>query len=197
VNVTTHYLPEMITDYFGDGQAFGVDINYVTEDRPLGTAGSLKFMESGDEPLLVINGDIITGVDFRDMLVYHREHRPDMTIGVRQYDLQLPYGVIEYEGSYLRRIREKPVMNYLVNAGIYLVEPSVQRYIPQQQHFDMTELIQRLLDEGRPVVIFPIVEYWLDIGQHSDYERAQLYAKNGGSGNGSSHRQSNGNGGKS
>jgi NDP-sugar pyrophosphorylase family protein len=159
-----------------------VDISYVAEEQPLGTAGSLRLMEAGNEPLLVINGDIVTGVDFRDMLSYHHEHRPDMTIGVRQHDLQLPYGVVEYEGSYLLRIREKPVMSYLVNAGIYLLEPSVHRYIPQHERFDMTDLIQRLLDEGRPVVIFPIVEYWLDIGQHADYELAQEYMRNGGNG---------------
>jgi dTDP-glucose pyrophosphorylase/CBS domain-containing protein len=173
VNITTHYLPEKITEYFGNGQAFGVELNYVAEDRPLGTAGALGLMQPPIEPLLVINGDILTRVDFRAMLKHHREYHADLTVAVRQYGLQVPYGVIECDGPHVRQVREKPVVNFLVNAGIYLLEPVVCRYIPNGMRFDMTDLIQRLLDEGRPVVSFPVVEYWLDIGQHTDYERAQ------------------------
>jgi NDP-sugar pyrophosphorylase family protein len=179
VHVSTHYLSEMITNYFGDGQAFGVDLRYVAEDRPLGTAGALKLMDQRHEPLLVINGDILTSVDFRDMLAHHRAHRADVTIGVRQYDLQVPYGVVERSGAYVSALREKPVMCFLVNAGIYLLEPSVYRYIPDGETFDMPDLIQRLLDDGRPVVSFPIVEYWLDIGRHDDYEQAQEDVRQG------------------
>jgi len=178
VNITTHYLPEKITSYFGDGQEFGIELNYVTEDRPLGTAGALSLLEAPDEPLLVINGDILTSVDFQAMLAYHREHNADLTIGVRQYDLQVPYGVVECEGPHVHRLREKPHLRFFVNAGIYLLEPSVHRYIPNGQRFDMTDLIQRLLDEGRPVVSFPIVEYWVDIGQLEDYEKAQEDIRN-------------------
>jgi dTDP-glucose pyrophosphorylase len=179
VNITTHYLSERIVNHFGDGRAFGVELSYVTEDRPLGTAGGLKLMEELNEPLLVINGDIMTAVDVRDMLAYHRRHGADVTVGVRPYDLQLPYGVIECTGPYIRGVREKPLLSFLVNAGIYLLEPSVHRYIPNGQHFDMTDLIQRLIEEGRSVVSFPIVEYWLDIGRHADYEQAQEDIKNG------------------
>ena len=90
VNITTHYQPEKITEYFGDGQDFGVKLNYVAEDRPLGTAGALGLMEPATEPVLVINGDILTQVDFRAMLAFHREHQADLTVGVRRYDLQIP-----------------------------------------------------------------------------------------------------------
>lgn len=179
VNVTTHYLSEKIVNHFGDGKAFGVDINYVTEDRPLGTAGALGLMAEPNEPLLVINGDILTQLDFRTMLSFHREHQAEMTVGVRQYDLQVPYGVMECDGPYVREVREKPLLSFLVNAGIYLLAPSVYRYIPDGQRFDMTDLIQRLLDDGRPVVSFPIVEYWLDIGQHADYEQAEIDVTSG------------------
>lgn len=179
VNVTTHYQHEKISNYFGDGQAFGVEMNYVAEDRPLGTAGALGLMKAPSEPLLIVNGDILTRVDFRTMLAYHREHSADITVAVRQYDVQLPYGVLECEGHQVQRVREKPLLNFFVNAGIYLMEPSVHRYIPNEQRLDMTDLIQRLLDEGRPVVSFPILEYWLDIGQHTDYEQAQTDIKNG------------------
>ena len=179
VNIATHYMADSIIEHFGDGRDFGVELNYVTEDRPLGTAGALGLMEVPNEPLLVINGDILTRVDFRAMLDYHREHGADLTVGVRQYGLRIPYGVMECDGPRVRRVREKPLLNFLANAGIYLLEPSVHRYIPHGQRFDMTDLIQRLIEERRPVVSFPIVEYWLDIGQPVDYEKAQEDRQNG------------------
>lgn len=178
LNVTTHYRADAISNHFGDGRAFDVEINYVEEDRPLGTAGGLKLMADCNETMLVINGDIMTEVDFRSMLTYHREHGADVTVGVRQYDLQVPYGVIDCDGPRVRKVREKPVLNFLVNAGIYLLEPTVYRYIPNDHRFDMTDLIERLVEKGRHVVSFPIVEYWLDIGQHADYERANERLKN-------------------
>ncbi|MBX6331157.1 MAG: nucleotidyltransferase family protein [Gemmatimonadaceae bacterium] len=173
VNVTTHYLADAISNHFGDGHAFGVDMRYVPEDRPLGTAGALRLMEPTDEPLLVLNGDILTTVDFQALLAYHREHRADVTVGVRKYELQVPYGVVECDGALVRALREKPVRTFLVNAGIYLLEPSVMGFIPEGRRFDMTDLIQSLLDAGRRVASFPIVEYWLDIGRMADYEQAQ------------------------
>jgi dTDP-glucose pyrophosphorylase len=182
VNLTTHYLAERITSHFGNGQALDVDVNYVTEDRPLGTAGGLKLMSDVDETLLVINGDILTEVDFRSMLAYHRDHGADATVGVRQYELQVPYGVIECDGMRVRGVREKPMLNFLVNAGIYLLEPAVRRHIPDDQRFDMTDLIERLIDRGRHVVSFPIVEYWLDIGRPGDYKQAQEHVSTNGNG---------------
>lgn len=173
VNVTTHYKPEKIIEHFGDGHAFGVELNYVNEDRPLGTGGALGLMPQPTEPVLVINGDILTQVDFRAMLDFHRENRADLTLAVRRYEMQVPYGVIECEGARVQRLREKPQLGFLVNAGIYLLEPAVYQFIPQGQHFNMTDLIQWLLDAGRTVVSFPIREYWLDIGQHADYTQAQ------------------------
>jgi dTDP-glucose pyrophosphorylase len=173
INVTTHYLAESITDHFGDGSAFGVELKYVTETQPLGTVGGLKLLKEFCEPLLVINGDILTGVNFRDVLSFHREHRADMTVGVRRQEIQIPYGVMECHGPFVRSIREKPKWDVLVNAGIYILEPAVYRFIPSGQRFDMTDLMQRLLDAGRTVVSFPIMEYWLDIGHHHDYAKAQ------------------------
>ena len=174
VNVTTHYRPEKITDYFGDGSDFGLNINYVSEERPLGTAGALALVKTQTEPMLVINGDILTRVDFGAMIAYHREHKADMTVAVRKYDVPVPFGVIECEGAYVNKISEKPTLNFFVNAGIYLIEPTVHEFIPGGERFDMTELIEKLIKAGRPVASFPVHEYWLDIGQHSDYERAQL-----------------------
>ncbi len=179
VNVTTHYLPDKIIDHFGDGSGFGVDLNYTTEDHPLGTAGGLKLMPALDGTMLVINGDILTGVSFQKILAYHREHKADITVGVRRYEVQVPYGVIECVGERVVRLTEKPQLNFLINAGLYLLEPSVYRYIPDGRRFDMTDLIERLIQEGRPVVSFPIVEYWLDVGRHADYEKAQEDVKSG------------------
>jgi dTDP-glucose pyrophosphorylase/CBS domain-containing protein len=180
VNITTHYLPDKITDYFGNGENFGVELNYVSEDRPLGTAGSLGLINWPRDTLLVINGDILTKVNFRAMLDYHHEHGADITVGVRKYDLQVPYGVVECEDQRVSRLREKPSLSFFVNAGIYMLEPRVNQHIPNGEHYDMTDLIDRLIQKGRPVVSFPIVEYWLDIGEPSDYARAQEDVKNGG-----------------
>ena len=174
VNVSTHYKGEMIAEHFKDGQDFGVDIRYVKEDQPLGTAGALSLLEESDEPLLVINGDILTRVDFRAMLNFHREHRADLTVAVRQYEFRVPYGVIDTDGVAVTGISEKPLVKQFINAGIYLLNPAIRRLIPNGQHYDIPELIERLLQEGRPVVCFPIREYWLDIGKADHYDQAKV-----------------------
>ncbi len=179
LNVSTNFMADKIEAYFGDGKEFGVNIEYVSEDRPLGTAGALSLLETPDQPVLVINGDILTDVNFRAMLDFHNENHADMTVGVRQYDLQVPYGVIETEGVQITRIREKPLYTFFVNAGIYLFNPRVHGMIPSGERYDMTDLIDRLITEGHTVASFPIIEYWLDIGKHTDYDKAQQDIKNG------------------
>jgi NDP-sugar pyrophosphorylase family protein len=179
VDLTTHYKPEAISKHFGNGDEFGVTIRYVHEDQPLGTAGALGLLGDSQEPLLVINGDILTHVDFRAMLKHHREHKASLTVGVCRYDLQVPYGVIECHGPDILGISEKPKMPFLVNAGIYLLEPKVRKYIPAGKRFDMTDLIQSLIHADRKVVSFPIVEYWLDVGRPGDYARAQEDVRSG------------------
>jgi dTDP-glucose pyrophosphorylase/CBS domain-containing protein len=179
VSITTHYLTEQISKYFGDGSEFGIEIKYIKEEHPLGTAGALGLMEAPDEPLLVINGDILTRVDFRAMLDFHRKHGADLTVGVRQYEMEVPYGVLDCEGPNVVRLSEKPRHSFLVNAGVYLLDSSVHGYVPHQEHFNMTDLIDRLLEENRKVVSFPILEYWLDIGHPRDYEQAQEDVENG------------------
>jgi dTDP-glucose pyrophosphorylase len=179
VNVTTHYRGEIISEHFKDGQDFGVDIRYVQEDRPLGTAGALSLLEESEEPLLVINGDILTRVDFRAMLDFHREQGADLTIAVRLYEFSVPYGVIKTEGVNVTGISEKPVIKQFVNAGIYLLNPSVTRLIPNGEPFDIPDLIDHLLRENRSVVSFPIREYWLDIGKSDHYDQAKSDVANG------------------
>ncbi len=173
VNVTTHYKAEMIETHFGDGSEFGVELDYVSESEPLGTAGSLSLLDQSDEPLLVINGDVLTDLDIRAMLQFHVDSGAVMTVGVREYDVQIPYGVVECEGFNVVSIDEKPVKSFFVNAGIYLLHPTVRAHIPYGRRFDMTELMQILVDRKLPVASFPIHEYWIDVGRISDYERAQ------------------------
>jgi dTDP-glucose pyrophosphorylase/CBS domain-containing protein len=179
INLTTHFQADKIRDHFGNGDAFGVEINYVNEEQPLGTAGALHLIKATEEPLLILNGDILTKVDFRAMHDFHTEHHADLTVAVREYDFQVPYGVIESQDGRVTKVSEKPVYSFFVNAGIYLLQPSAHRFIPQDERFDMTDLIQHLVAAGRPVVSFPVVEYWLDIGHHADYERAQEDVKSG------------------
>lgn len=173
VNVTTHHKSEKISEHFGDGSGFGVALSYTDEREPLGTVGGLGLLQPPTETTLVINGDIVTEVDFRAMVAYHHEQRADLTMAVRHYGVQVPYGVVECDGPLVRRVREKPEIGFFVNAGMYLLEPVAYTFIPQGQRFDMTELIQRLVADGRRVVSFPVREYWLDIGQHEDYRQAQ------------------------
>jgi NDP-sugar pyrophosphorylase family protein len=110
---------------------------------------------------------------------FHREHNADLTVAVRQYELSVPYGVVDTDGVAVRGISEKPVVKQFINAGIYLLSPSVKRMIPNGQHYDIPDLIQLLLKEGRPVVCFPIREYWLDIGKADHYDQAQSDIANG------------------
>ena len=178
VSVSTFYLADKIKDHFGNGRAFGVDLSYVQEDQPLGTAGALSLMKPSDEPILVINGDILTKVDFRAMLAYHREQKADMTVAVKKYEMSVPFGVVEADGSaMIRNLAEKPVYSFLVNAGIYLIEPPMRQYVQAGKRFDMTDLIRTLIEKGQRVVSFPILEYWLDVGQMDDYRKAQRDSK--------------------
>ncbi len=177
VNLTTHRNGEKIADHFGDGQKFGVELRYVEEDRPLGTAGGLGLMEPPNETVLVMNGDILTQVDLKAILAFHRAQGSELSLGVKRYEVEVPFGLVECDGPVVRRISEKPMLNLFVNAGLYLLEPIVYRYLPNGEFCHMTDLIQRLLASGRAVVSFPIHEYWLDIGRPADYEQAQRHVK--------------------
>lgn len=175
LNLAVHYQSDKIIQHFGDGEDFGVEIRYVTEDKPLGTAGAVSKLRSPEDTVLIIYGDILTQVDFRAMLTYHREQNADLTVAVQQYEMQVPYGVIEYEGSSIKALTEKPSYNFLVNAGIYMLEPSAHRLIPQDKPSDMTDVINRILQEDMNVAAFPIHEVWIDIGQKEQYQEAMNY----------------------
>jgi dTDP-glucose pyrophosphorylase len=173
VNLTTHYKGEVIQKHFGDGRRFGVDIRYVEEDQPMGTAGALCLLDDTSQPLLIINADILTNVDFRAMFEFHREQEAYMTIAVKQIEIPVPYGVLEIDGGGVVGITEKPAMRHFINAGIYLLNPEACTHIPHDRPYDMPDLINHLIDAKKHVVAFPIREYWLDIGRMEHYQQAQ------------------------
>lgn len=173
VHIATHFRAEKIIDHFRDGKAFGVDIDYLNEATPLGTGGALSLLSAPENPLLVMNGDILTEVDLGAMYLCHQDHRADMTVAVRRYEMKVPYGVLDCEGDRIVRVREKPVADFLINAGIYLLERTMYEHVAPRSAFNMTDLIALAVRSGKTVVSFPIREYWLDIGQTADYQKAQ------------------------
>jgi dTDP-glucose pyrophosphorylase len=172
VSITTHYKPESIIEHFGDGRRFGMEIDYVNEKEPLGTAGALGLLKPPEGPVLVINGDVLTQVNFKAMHSYHVDNQAVMTVGVRRFEVQVPYGVVTIEGSSVTQLDEKPTYRFFINAGVYLIEPAVFLLIKDREKLDATDLIDRLIAAGKKVVGFPIHEYWLDIGRPDDYARA-------------------------
>jgi len=178
--VTTHYKAEAISHHFGDGQRFGVQIEYVHEDKLSGTAGALALVPPWNQPLLVINGDILTRVDYRAMLHYHQRHQANITVAVREYRVEVPYGIVEIDDVMVRKLTEKPSLQFFVNAGIYVLEPLVRGYTTKGKFLNMTDVIGYLLADAKPVVGFPVREYWIDIGQLADYDRAQNDMENRG-----------------
>ncbi len=171
--ISVNYMAGMIKDHFADGSRWGAQIHYLEEDRKLGTAGALSLLpEPPTSPFLVMNGDLLTKVNFRHLLDFHREHRAQATMCVREYDFQVPYGVVRLDGQRIAGIDEKPVQRFFVNAGIYVLEPEALQLVPRDTFFDMPSLFEKLIAENRETAAFPIREYWLDIGQLADYDRA-------------------------
>ena len=174
--ISTHYMPEVIREYFGDGSKWNVAISYVHEEQPLGTGGALGLLPDGlpELPLILINGDVLTNVDFERVLEFHNKNNATATMCVRDYEYQVPFGVINGEGHFIRSMVEKPIQRFFVNAGIYVVSPEMRKSVVEQQRIDMPSLLEKFIDQGSDVLMFPIHEYWLDIGRKEDFERAQI-----------------------
>lgn len=171
---SVNYLAQTFKNHFGDGSRWGVDIRYLHEDKRLGTAGALSLLpELPDEPLLVMNGDLLTRVRFDNLLDFHLEHQALATMAVREYDFQVPYGVVRLNGDKILAIEEKPVQRFFVNAGIYALSPQAVSLIPRDTFFDMPSLFDQLMQAKRPTSAYPLREYWLDIGRIEEFERAQ------------------------
>ena len=173
--ISTHYLPEMIREHFGDGSKWNVNISYVHEEAPLGTGGALGLLppDLPDLPLILINGDVLTNVDFERVLQFHNKHDAAATMYVRDYEYQVPFGVIHGEGNKIVSMVEKPIQRFFVNAGIYVISPQIRRSVTQNSRIDMPTLLEQFISRQANVMMFPIHEYWLDIGRIEDYQRAQ------------------------
>lgn len=168
--ISLHYLPEKIKAHFKDGNRWGAEIRYLEEDSPLGTGGSLGLLpDIENRPVILMNGDVLTQLDFRKLYDFHCSHEADVTVCVRQYEMQVPFGVIESEGNHVTAITEKPVYRFYINAGIYVVSPAVVARLRPARRIDMPDLIGTLVDEKRRVATFPVHDYWIDIGQPDDY----------------------------
>lgn len=172
--ISVNYMAEMIEEYFGDGRRWGVDIQYLKEEERLGTAGALSLVpELPAEPLLVMNGDLLTQLSFPQLLDFHTDHRAAATMCVRKYEMQVPYGVISARNHRIQEIQEKPTETYLVNGGVYVLEPHVTELIPRNRFLDMPDLFKELIRRGMETAVFPIREYWMDIGRMEDFQRAE------------------------
>jgi dTDP-glucose pyrophosphorylase len=174
ITVAVHHKSEMIRERLGDGSRLGVHIDYALEPKPLGTMGALRLVRDRlRQPFFVVNADILTKCDFRSMWEFHRgQPGAAMTVGVSTHQVDIPYGEFTLHGERVTRVEEKPRKEFPVNAGIYLLEPSVIELIPADEYFDATEMIRALLDRGRVVMAHLIREYWLDVGRLPDLEQA-------------------------
>lgn len=173
--ISTHYMPEVIREYFGDGEKWGISIQYVHEEEPLGTGGALGLLphDEIDQPLFMMNGDLLTSLNLHSFLEFHETHNGVATMCVREYEHQVPYGVITSEGTQIKSMVEKPVHRFFVNAGIYLLDPVLVKSVEPGTRIDMPTLLERQIDGGQAVNMFPIHEYWLDIGRMDDFNKAQ------------------------
>ncbi len=167
------YKSNVIQDYFQDGKAFGVSIEYVIENKRMGTAGALTLLQQKiDEPFFVMNGDILTSVNYEQLLDFHESNKSKATMCIREYDIEVPYGVVNLNNENITSIVEKPIHSFFVNAGIYLLEPKCIDLIPSNEFYDMPSLFEQLLELKKKVISFPLQEYWLDIGLIGEYKRA-------------------------
>lgn len=172
-HIAVNYRAEMIESYFRDGSQWGAQISYLREEKQLGTAGPLGLLpEIPANPVLVMNGDLLTKVNFQQLLDFHNTHRVHATMCVREYDHHIPYGVVQINRHRLMNIEEKPVQRFFVNAGIYVLGPKALELIPRNGYMDMPDVFREMMTREMDSAVFPIREYWLDIGRMDDFERA-------------------------
>jgi NDP-sugar pyrophosphorylase family protein len=173
VTLAVGYMAEMIETYVQHGERYGLDITYSFEEEPLGTVGPLAQMAHLEQRFLVMNGDVITNLDYGDLVTFHRQQQGLLTIGTYQKHFKIDLGIIHHEGNHsITDYIEKPLHIFQVSMGVYVFEREVLQYIEPRKRLDLPDLVKRLLAHGRSVVSYPFEGYWLDIGNHSDYEKA-------------------------
>ncbi len=172
--ICVNYKSKIIKDFFGDGSKFGVKIEYIDEKKRMGTAGALSlFKLKPKKPFFVINGDLLTNLDFEKLIDFHHEHNSKATMCISEYNIKSPYGEVKLDVENIITIAEKPVHKFFVNAGVYVLDPSCIDLVPKK-FYDMTSLFKKIIIKKNKVVSFPIGEYWLDIGRFNDYKKANL-----------------------
>lgn len=169
-----HYLGHMIEEYFGDGRSLQVEIKYLREQSPLGTAGALGLLQSRpEEPFLVTNGDVLTDIRYGELLDFHNRHSASATMAVRLHEWQHPFGVVKTKGVDIVGFEEKPVSRSHINAGVYVLGPEALNFIGKDEHCDMPTLFARLQEKLARTIVYPMHEPWLDVGRPADLEQAR------------------------
>lgn len=167
-----HYLGHMIQDRFGDGEKFGVKIQYLNESTPLGTAGALSLLHpKPDSAFIVTNGDVVTDINYADLLNFHQQNNACATMAVKGYEWQNPFGVVQTHGLEIIGFEEKPITRSYVNAGVYVLQPSALSFLNESEACDMPTLLNRLKGEFNSLIAYPIHEPWLDIGRPEDLRK--------------------------
>jgi dTDP-glucose pyrophosphorylase/predicted transcriptional regulator len=173
--ISVHYMSEVIENYFKDGKEFGVQIQYLREKQRLGTAGALSlYNATNDLPFIVMNADLLTKINFTTLLNFHMENKNAATMCLRQYEHQIPFGVVTTNNDLIIRIEEKPIRIYFVNGGIYVISASAKAHIPENTFYDMPTFLEKLIELDEKVGAFPFYDYWIDIGRIDDFEKAHL-----------------------
>ena len=173
ITLSVGHLAHLIRAVFENGPSRGVELDYVHEESPLGTAAPLRLVDGLDETFLVLNGDVLTKLDLRELVRYHHERGHEMTIASHERRTRFDYGIIQADGEgRVLTFTEKPEVTSLVSMGIYVMEPQVLDAIPENTYFDFPELVHALVGEGRSVGVYPYSGYWRDLGRHEDYAAA-------------------------
>jgi dTDP-glucose pyrophosphorylase len=178
--LAVNYMADVIEERIGDGSQYGLNVQYLREDEPLGSAGPLALLpEEPRGPVVITNTDQITGMSFARLVDYHVAEQADVTVAAVPFEVSIPYGVFELHNGELTGLAEKPTVRFPCNAGYYVVDPGAVARIPKGRYYTTVDLMQEVLREGGRVAVFPIVELWQDIGNPDDLEKALLWAATG------------------
>ena len=176
--ISVNYLKDQIINYFKDGKEFGIKIEYLIEDMPLGTAGALKLIDVNfSEPLIIMNGDLLTEINFKELINFHKQFNAEATMTVAQYEYNIPYGVVQVDRNELLNFKEKPTYKYLINAGIYIINPNVLDLLNFNEYAEMPNLLEKIKNNTNgKIAVYNLQDYWLDIGNKESYNQAYKYS---------------------
>lgn len=172
--ISVKYLGEQIEDYFGDGSNKSINLRYVWEDKPLGTIGAVSTINNfTHDYVLLTNSDLLTNLDYEHFFLDFKKTDADLAVVTIPYQVNIPYAVLETSNGHVVNFKEKPTYTYYSNGGIYLIKKSALKYLPKESFFNATDLMEKLIEDGKKVVSYPLSGYWLDIGKHEDFQKAQ------------------------